>query len=90
MSVELIVDPHASGGLPIKTIGVMLWTTGADPQLLDAQTFVSPADLRAWLKGTTARYGPGNISVRWSPRLRAAPPVAGVVAACLAVQVPGE
>jgi hypothetical protein len=89
VALELMVDPHSSGEAP-QRIGVMLWTTGADPHLLKAEVFGSAGELREWLRGIAAEHGPRNISVRWSKKLKAATTVAGLVAACLAVEVPGD
>ena len=92
MGLELIIDPAASGsGDPArKTTTVMLWTVGEDPQILDAQAFSNPADLRVWLKRVAATYGPGNIVVRWTRQLRAAPHMSKLVAVCLGVDLPEE
>jgi hypothetical protein len=87
-SLELIVDPSASGELPQKTTTVMLWAMGDDPRLLDAQVFTSAADLRVWLKAAAAKHGAANIRVRWTKRLLASDSVCGLVAACLDTDVP--
>jgi hypothetical protein len=89
MRFELIIDPSASSDLTRKTVSCMLWSTGDDPQLIDAQVFLSAADLREWLKVKAARYGE-NLSVRWTERLKAAPAVAKLVAACLDTKVPAD
>ena len=90
--MELIVDPAASGaGDPAeKTTTVMLWTTGDDPQVVDARAFSNPADLRAWLKQVAATHGTGSVVVRWTRQLRAAPHMAKLVAVCLGVQLPED
>src|SRR5688500_14894162 len=88
----LIVDPTASGaGAPAeKTTTVMLWTTGDDPQIVDAQAFSNPADLRTWLKQVAATHGTGSVVVRWTRQLRAAPHMAKLVAVCLGVELPED
>jgi hypothetical protein len=86
--LELIVDPSASGELPRKTTTVMLWSTGEDPRLLDAQVFTGAADLRAWLKEAVGKHGAGTIKVRWTRRLLANETVCKLVAACLDTDVP--
>ena len=59
VGIELIVEPAASGSENSlqKRTTAMLWTIGEDPQVLDAQAFSNPADLRTWLKRTAERYG---------------------------------
>lgn len=89
VSLELIVDPSASGELPQKTVSVMLWSTVAgDPVLVDAKAFTNAADLRVWLKEIAARHGAANISVRWTNRLRSSQGVCKLIAACLGVDAP--
>lgn len=92
VEVELIVDPGASGtgDRANRTTTVMLWTIGEDPQVVEAQALSNPADLRAWLKQTAATYGAGNVVVRWTRQLRAAPHVAKLVAVCLGVELPND
>ena len=92
VGIELIVEPAASGsGNSLqKRTTAMLWTIGEDPQVLDAQAFSNPADLRTWLKRTAERYGPGSIVVRWSRQLQASPHMAKLVAVCLGVELPQE
>jgi hypothetical protein len=88
VSLELIVDPASSGDKPQYAVSCMLWSTGEDPRLVDAQIFLSPTDLSAWLKAKAVRHGP-EIAIRWTPRLKRSS-VARIVAACLDTQVPAD
>ena len=83
---ELLVDAGVSAEQ--LSTGVMLWTIGRDPHLVDVQLFTNAADLRAWLKETAFKYGAENIVVRWTNKLLALPAVAKLIAVCLDAEAP--
>ena len=83
---ELLVDPGVTAEQ--LSTGVMLWTTGRDPHLVDVQLFTNAADLRAWLKDAAVKFGAENIVVRWTTKLLAWPAVAKLIAVCLGVEAP--
>ena len=83
---ELLVDAGAS--TEQSSTGVMLWTTGRDPHLVDVQLFTNAADLRGWLKEVAFKYGAENIVVRWTNKLLALPAVAKLIAVCLDIEAP--
>jgi hypothetical protein len=83
---ELLVDAGVSA--EHLSAGIMLWTTGRDPHLVDVQHFTNAADLRGWLKGAAFKYGAENIVVRWTNKLLALPAVAKLIAVCLDVEAP--
>ena len=83
---ELFVDAGASHEQ--TSTGVMLWTKGRDPHLVDDQLFTNAADLRSWLKDAAFKYGAENITVRWTNKLLEFPAVAKLIAVCLDVEPP--
>jgi hypothetical protein len=88
VGLELIVDPASSSETPQYAVSCLLWSTGADPRLVDAQIFLSAADLSSWLKAKAVRHGE-EIAIRWTPKLKSSS-VAKIVAACLDTEVPAD
>jgi hypothetical protein len=51
--------------------------------MLASERFVGESELREWLTWFATRHGPGNITVDWTPSLRADGRLAAAVRDCV-------
>jgi hypothetical protein len=87
MALEILIEPEGAEDRSLTITGV-LWTTGADPQLIEIKTLESGAELRSWLEGIVVMFGTEDLAVRWTDKLKADQTLTDLVAACLDTTAP--
>ena len=83
MGFELMIHPEEN-----KAITALLWTTGADPRLVEVRRFVDEPDLGSWLKDVARQYGSQDLAVRWTDKFKGHGTLARLVAECLDTAAP--
>jgi len=83
MGFELMIHPEES-----RAFTALLWTTGADPRMVEVRRFVGEPELGAWLKDVAGRYGSQDLCVRWTDKLKRDRTLARLVAECLDTAAP--